>query len=297
MKRCGKSAPRPWQHGWQAKPRTEQDQIGRRTGTLPAHVRRGRPSGRPVQRPPGRSLELASDGETRGMTVVAERAARRKARSAKGEQNSAYGSLRHLDSPSSTAIRSQSARDSCRRDLTKRPPPMLIRPRAGSFAAACRADAVLGLAVLAAQQAPLPPGQFRPRPDEGREPQLPPPSIRDYKPRSTLVVPQHPVPKAKFPVIDVHGHPPSPTNTAEYGRVVKSMDDLNLRLMIYAGNNSSDRLAADGGGDQEQPAPGSHGRVHEHRLPRSGRAGLRSACRGAARSRRQGRRARASARS
>ena len=29
MKRCGKSAPRPWQHGWQAKPRTEQDQIGR----------------------------------------------------------------------------------------------------------------------------------------------------------------------------------------------------------------------------------------------------------------------------
>src|SRR5436190_19967704 len=29
VKRCGKSAPRPWQHGWQAKPRTEQDQIGR----------------------------------------------------------------------------------------------------------------------------------------------------------------------------------------------------------------------------------------------------------------------------
>src|SRR3954462_4249795 len=28
VKRCGKSAPRPWQHGWQAKPRTEQGQIG-----------------------------------------------------------------------------------------------------------------------------------------------------------------------------------------------------------------------------------------------------------------------------
>src|SRR3954451_17370705 len=30
VKRCGKSAPRPWQHGWQAKPRTEQGQIGNR---------------------------------------------------------------------------------------------------------------------------------------------------------------------------------------------------------------------------------------------------------------------------
>jgi hypothetical protein len=30
VKRCGKSAPRPWQHGWQAKPRTEQGQIGER---------------------------------------------------------------------------------------------------------------------------------------------------------------------------------------------------------------------------------------------------------------------------
>ena len=32
VKRCGKSAPRPWQHGWQAKPRTEQGQIGEHGG-------------------------------------------------------------------------------------------------------------------------------------------------------------------------------------------------------------------------------------------------------------------------
>src|SRR5262245_34461304 len=39
VKRCGKSAPRSWQHEWQAKPRTEQDQIGRRPcwrGNAPA---------------------------------------------------------------------------------------------------------------------------------------------------------------------------------------------------------------------------------------------------------------------
>ena len=32
VKRCGKSAPRRWQHRWQAKPRTEQDQIGKQDG-------------------------------------------------------------------------------------------------------------------------------------------------------------------------------------------------------------------------------------------------------------------------
>src|SRR4029079_18187181 len=57
VKRCGKSAPRRWQHRWQAKPRTEQDQIGRR-------FRTARP------KPPGRSLDPASDGGTRGMVVA-----------------------------------------------------------------------------------------------------------------------------------------------------------------------------------------------------------------------------------
>ena len=57
VKRCGKSAPRPWQHGRQAKPRTEQDQIGWRSRTA-----------RP--KPPGRSLEPASNRGTRGMVVT-----------------------------------------------------------------------------------------------------------------------------------------------------------------------------------------------------------------------------------
>lgn len=59
---------------------------------------------------------------------------------------------------------------------------------------------LLFLGVLGAQQ--LPPGQIRPRPAEGRQPEFPQPTIREYHPRSTLVVPQHPIPKAKFPVID-----------------------------------------------------------------------------------------------
>ena len=58
VKRCGKSAPRLWQHGWQAKPRTEQDQIGKR-------LRTARP------KLPGRSLDPVRNGGTRGMIVAA----------------------------------------------------------------------------------------------------------------------------------------------------------------------------------------------------------------------------------
>lgn len=50
----------------------------------------------------------------------------------------------------------------------------------------------------------------RPRPGEGREPEWPAPRITEYKPRSTLVVAQHPKPKAKYPVIDIHSHQPNP---------------------------------------------------------------------------------------
>jgi hypothetical protein len=60
VKRCGKSAPRPWQHGWQAKPRTEQGQIGWR-------YRTARP------KPPGRSLDPASNRGARGMIVAPSR--------------------------------------------------------------------------------------------------------------------------------------------------------------------------------------------------------------------------------
>jgi len=56
VKRCGKSAPRRRQRRWQAKPRTEQDQIGWRLRTARL-------------KPPGRSLEPASDRGPRGMVV------------------------------------------------------------------------------------------------------------------------------------------------------------------------------------------------------------------------------------
>jgi hypothetical protein len=66
VKRCGKSAPRSWQHGWQAKPRTEQGQIGKRQRTARPKL-------------PGRLLDPASNGGARGMIVAAPKPVRAKA--------------------------------------------------------------------------------------------------------------------------------------------------------------------------------------------------------------------------
>ena len=85
----------------------------------------------------------------------------------------------------------------------------------------------IGLAaplVITAQPSRQTPGLIRARPAEGREPEWPPPNIREYKPRSTLVVPQHPVPRAKFPVVDIHSHHPTPISAPVLKQVVDTMD-------------------------------------------------------------------------
>jgi predicted TIM-barrel fold metal-dependent hydrolase len=91
-------------------------------------------------------------------------------------------------------------------------------------------------------QIPQTPGQIRPRPAEGRQPEWPPPNIREYQPRSTLVVPQHQVPRAKFPVIDIHSHQPTPISPEQYEKVVKAMDQLNIRLIVNLSGSWGENL-------------------------------------------------------
>jgi uncharacterized protein len=85
-------------------------------------------------------------------------------------------------------------------------------------------------------------GALRNRPGADRQPEFPAPNIREYKPRSTLVVPEHPVPRAKFPVVDVHSHQPAPISAAQFDTLVKSMDPLNLRVLVNASGASGDQL-------------------------------------------------------
>jgi predicted TIM-barrel fold metal-dependent hydrolase len=101
---------------------------------------------------------------------------------------------------------------------------------------------VIGAAWLVAQGAPAVPGQLRPRPGEGRQPEWPAPTIREYRPVSTLVVPEHHVPRAKYPVVDIHSHQPTPIAPEELDKVVASMDALNLKVLVNLSGGSGDRL-------------------------------------------------------
>jgi hypothetical protein len=69
--------------------------------------------------------------------------------------------------------------------------PMRLRPR--SFTATAIAIVLMPLACEAQSR-------------QARQPTHPPPSITEYQPRSTRVVPPHEVTRAKLPVVDFHGH-------------------------------------------------------------------------------------------
>jgi uncharacterized protein len=88
-----------------------------------------------------------------------------------------------------------------------------------------------------------PPGTTEIRPRSCMAPELPAPSIVDYRPHSTLVVPVHMVKTAKYPAIDFHGHPQGLLSSAEgLATMGAALDSLNVRMMISADNSSGDRL-------------------------------------------------------
>jgi predicted TIM-barrel fold metal-dependent hydrolase len=67
-------------------------------------------------------------------------------------------------------------------------------------------------------------------------------SIEEYKPKNTLVVPQHPVTRAKYPFIDVHNHQNSQMPVAQLDKLVKDMDGLNLQVMVNLSGGYGDTL-------------------------------------------------------
>src|SRR5207247_11081352 len=69
-----------------------------------------------------------------------------------------------------------------------------------------------------------------------------PPTTRQKNPMYPPLGPQHSVPRAKFPVIDIHSHQPTPISTDEFGRVIKGMEDNNLRILVNLSGGSGDRL-------------------------------------------------------
>jgi predicted TIM-barrel fold metal-dependent hydrolase len=98
-----------------------------------------------------------------------------------------------------------------------------------------------GIQIQAGEECP--PGTTEVRPRSCQAPGMTPPSIVDYRPKSTLVTPEHLVPKAKFPAIDYHGHPRGLLDSVDgVASLIASLDSLNVRTIVVAENLSGERL-------------------------------------------------------
>ena len=73
--------------------------------------------------------------------------------------------------------------------------------------------------------------------------------FESYNPQSTLVVPENPVTRAKFPFVDIHSHQ-SNVNEELVAKLIREMDELNMATMV---NLSGKRFSrnSDNNGAQE----------------------------------------------
>lgn len=94
--------------------------------------------------------------------------------------------------------------------------------------------------IHAGQECPL--GMTEVRPRSCRAPTLPAPSILDYRPRNTVVSAAAPIPRAKFPAVDFHGHPATITSAQQLDQLHAQFDAMGLGVMIAANNVRGDAL-------------------------------------------------------
>lgn len=66
--------------------------------------------------------------------------------------------------------------------------------------------------------------------------------FEEYDPKSTLVVPEHPRTRAKFPFIDVHSHQRRDMAAADVAKLVADMDRIGLAVMVNLSGGSGDSL-------------------------------------------------------
>jgi uncharacterized protein len=141
-----------------------------------------------------------------------------------------------------------------RHDLSHHRPPLLVALGVFLLAQPLSAQPGGGRGTPIKEGEPCPPGMTEIRPRNCLGPDTPAPSILDYRPRSTLVVAGHVLKKAKYPVIDFHGHPQgrlgSPEDLAELGA---TLDSINVRLMVVANNRSGDELKSTVAAVRESP--------------------------------------------
>jgi len=94
-------------------------------------------------------------------------------------------------------------------------------------------------------QAPATPAAGAPAPAPEAEQEEAAITFEEYQPRSSLVVPEHILTRAKYPFIDVHAHQfRAPDFTREQvDEIVAAMDGLNMAVMVNLSGSSGERLS------------------------------------------------------
>jgi predicted TIM-barrel fold metal-dependent hydrolase len=64
-------------------------------------------------------------------------------------------------------------------------------------------------------------------------------TFEEYDPKSTLVVPEHPRARAKYPFVDIHNHQ---RNVTDVGKLVADMDRINMAVMVNLSGGSGAAL-------------------------------------------------------
>jgi len=66
--------------------------------------------------------------------------------------------------------------------------------------------------------------------------------FEEYRPRSTLVVPEHPTPAARYPFVDVHSHHWRVPDRAYVEELIDAMDRMNMGVLVNLSGGSGERL-------------------------------------------------------
>ena len=71
-------------------------------------------------------------------------------------------------------------------------------------------------------------------------------TYEEFEPRSTLVVPEHPLTRSKYPFVDVHAHQYriGTASAAEVQGLIDQMDDMNMAVMVNLSGGSGERFEA-----------------------------------------------------
>ncbi len=80
----------------------------------------------------------------------------------------------------------------------------------------------------------------------GQELEVPVPPFHEYDPPSTLVVPENPTPRARYPFVDVHNHQWQMPDQ-DLGELVDEMDALNMAVMVNLSGRGFQRVEAEDG--------------------------------------------------